>query len=149
MFKITPKTMAKPIRSIEQEMQQTRERYMNYLKQRSDNFVAKRSNVEIRDPHTMAGDSYWELREEINTLNNAAKNADKHVKIEDARALIRDDEFASPTLENSLASQVLVSTKDSQTGLTDRALFNRFEVTASEFLQKVIDFINSPIKPKQ
>ena len=82
MFRIKPKNVLSPIRSIEQEMLQTRARYEKYLKETSDNFVAKRSNIEIQDPHTMVGNAYWELRNEIDTLNNAAKNANKKVLIQ-------------------------------------------------------------------
>ena len=112
MFRIKPKNVLSPIRSIEQEMLQTRARYEKYLKETSDNFVAKRSNIEIQDPHTMVGNAYWELRNEIDTLNNAAKNANKKVLIQDARVLICDDEFASPATENMLSSKIVVNTRD-------------------------------------
>lgn len=147
MLRIAPKSTTKSIRTIEQEMIETRARYAKYLKERTDNFVAKRSNVEIRDPHTMAGDSYWQLRDEINTINNVAKQANKEVRIEDARSLIRDDEFASPTTENILSSKILIRTRDKSNGLVNRELIDRFESTATDFLKKIIDVINAPIKP--
>ena len=65
MFKINLKPLKSTIRTIDQEMNQTRARYAKYLEETSRDFVAKRSNVEIRDPHTMAGNSYWELRDKI------------------------------------------------------------------------------------
>ena len=147
MFRIKPKNVLSPIRSIEQEMLQTRARYEKYLKETSDNFVAKRSNVEIQDPHTMVGNAYWELRNEIDTLNNAAKNANKKVLIQDARVLIRDDEFASPATENMLSSKIVVNTRDkSNMQVNDMKLIDRLELSASEFLKQIIDFINKPLK---
>ncbi len=146
MFKIRPKAVKSTIRTIDQEMNQTRARYEKYLGETSRDFVAKRSNVEIRDPHTMAENSYWELRAQINPINDLAKKNNKDVKFEDARALIRDDEYASAAIENRLSSKILVTTIDKKTGVTDYTLIDRFKHTANEFLQKITDFINAPIK---
>lgn len=147
MFRIKAKNISTPIRTIEQEMLQTRARYEKYLKETGDNFVAKRSNVEIRDPHTMVGNSYWELRNEIDTLNNVAKNANKKVMIQDARVLIHDDEFVSPAIENNLSSKIVVNTCDkNKSYVKDMKLIDRFELSAANFLQEVIDFINKPLK---
>ena len=145
MFRIKPKTVASAIRTIEQEMAQTGARYEKYLRETTNDFAAKRSNVEIRDPHTMAGGSYWELRKEINTLNSAAKDSNKDVLFQDARVLMQDDEFVSPVTENVLSSQILVKTRDRLSGHTDMTLIDRFKMTASEFMKEVIDFINKPI----
>ena len=147
MFKINLKPLKSTIRTIDQEMNQTRARYAKYLEETSRDFVAKRSNVEIRDPHTMAGNSYWELRDKIDPINDLAKKAGKNVKFEDARALIRGDEFASATIENRLSSEILVTTLDKKTGITNYTLIDRLKYTADEFLVKIADFIKAPIKP--
>ena len=95
----------------------------------------------------MVGNAYWELRNEIDTLNNAAKNANKKVLIQDARVLICDDEFASPATENMLSSKIVVNTRDkSNMQVNDMKLIDRLELSASEFLKQIIDFINKPLK---
>lgn len=144
MFGIKLRISSTPIRSIDREIELTRARYEKYLVSSCDNFCAMRSNVQIKDPHTMAGNAYYELRDYINPLNDIAKNSDKYIKFEDARALIRDDEFASPVIENELAKQVLITAKDKVTGSEKTALVDRFK--ENNFIKKVFETVEQLVK---
>ena len=77
-------------------------------------------------------------------MNELAKNSDKYIKIEDARALIRDDEFASPVIENELAKQVLITAKDKVTGSEKTALVDRFK--ENNFIKKVFETVEQLVK---
>ena len=144
MFRIKPRISSTPVRSIDREIELARARYEKYLADSCDNFCAMRSNVQIKDPHTMAGNAYFVLREHINPLNELAKNSDKYIKIEDARALIRDDEFASPVIENELAKKVLITAKDKVTGSEKTALVDRFK--ENNFIKKVFETVEQLVK---
>ena len=57
MFGISfkPKSVVRPLRTIEREVEATRARYNEYLKNTSSDYTAQRSNVTIKDPHTTGG----------------------------------------------------------------------------------------------
>ena len=105
MFGISfkPKSVVRPLRTIEREVEATRARYNEYLKNTSSDYTAQRSNVTIKDPHTTGG-AYQVLRGAINGINKVAQKANKKITFEDARVLTRNDEFASPYLEEKLSS---------------------------------------------
>lgn len=143
MFRIRPNRIQKGIRTIEQEVAQTKARYARYLSETSNNFSAKRSNVEIKDPHTMAGDAYWDLREHINPINEIAKKTNKEIVFEDARVLIRDDEFSSANAENYLSSKILLTVKDKGNGVIKTSLIDRLQ--EQEFMKKIFEAIKNLI----
>ena len=143
MFKIRPRA-AGSIRTIEQEIRQSRARFEKYLEKTGINYCAMRSNVTIKDPHTMAGNTYKDLRKEINTFNEIAKNANKEITFEDARSLLRDDEFASVVTENELSTKILISAKDKKTGTVKNAFVDRFK--EPEFMKKIINTLIELVK---
>ena len=126
-IKLSTAKNTRPIRSIEREMEMTRARYQKYLETTSDNYMAQRSNVKIKDPHTMAGDAYKEIRNFIDPINKLAKKYNKEVVFEDARVLTRDDEFVSPAIENSFMTKVLVSVRDKSVNKKEDSVFEKFK----------------------
>lgn len=138
MFKIKVGNAQKStIRTIEQEMQQTRARYQHYLETTSDKYMARRGDVVVKDPHTMAGNAYKELRDSIDMFSASAKKANKEVVFEDARVLLENDEFVSPVVENKFATKILVSVKDKATGQTTSKMVDRFAEPEVPFIKKV------------
>ena len=143
MFRIKPRA-AGQIRSIEQEIRQSRARYEKYLEESGINYSAMRSNVTIKDPHSMAGNAYKDLRNQINPINEIAKKANKEVTFEDARSLLRYDEFASVVAENELASKILITVKDKSTGATQNAFVDRLK--EPEFMKKIQNTLTEMFK---
>ena len=138
MFKINFSRKAiRPIKTIEQEMQETRARYQHYLDTTSDNYMAKRANVTIKDPHTMVGGAYKELRESIDMIDISAKKANKEVTFEDARTLIRDCEDDMPSIENSLSHKVLITVKDKFFHDKQRVFVDKFDKPEIPFMKKI------------
>ena len=88
--------------------------------------MAQRGDVIIKDPHTMAGNAYKEIRAHIDAISRVAKKENKSVTFEDARALTRNDEFVSPLTEESLGKKVLVTVVDKETGDVNSKLVDRF-----------------------
>ena len=132
------KKSTRPIRTIEKEMEITKAKYENYLKTRTDNFIGKKANVTIKDPHTMAGDSYFKIRENINVIDKVANKHNKEVTFEDARVLTRDAESPSIPLENRLMNSILVTSKDKKTGIENTKIIDVFENQDKEPLLKKI-----------
>ncbi len=143
MFRIKPRA-AGQIRSIEQEIRQSRARYEKYLEESGINYSAMRSNVTIKDPHSMAGNAYKDLRDQINPINEIAQKANKEVTFEDARSLLRYDEFASVVAENELASKILITVKDKSTGATQNAFVDRLK--EPEFMKKILNTLTEMFK---
>ena len=125
------------IRTIDQEMQQTRARYQHYLETTSDKYMARRGDVVVKDPHTMAGNAYKELRDSIDLFSASAKKANKEVVFEDARVLLENDEFVSPVVENKFATKILVSVKDKTTGKTTSKTVDKFAEPEVPFMKKI------------
>lgn len=139
MFGISlkPKSVARPLRTIEREVEATRTRYNEYLKNTSSDYTAQRSNVTIKDPHTMPGGAYQLLRGAINGINKVAQKANKKITFEDARVLTRNDEFASPYLEEKLSSKVLITVTDKEGGQVKEHLVDRFANNDVPFMKKI------------
>ena len=138
MFKINIFRKAqRPIKTIEQEMQETRARYQHYLDTTTDNYMARRGDVIIKDPHTMAGGAYKELRDSIDMISLSAKKANKEVTFEDARALTRDCEDDNPSLENSLSHKILITVKDKLYHDIQRVLVDKFDNPEIPFMKKI------------
>lgn len=138
MFKINfSRNTIKPIKTIEQEMQETRARYQHYLDTTSNNYMAKRANVTIKDPHTMVDGAYKELRESIDMIDISAKKANKEVTFEDARTLIRDCEDDMPSIQDSLSHKVLITVKDKSLHDTQKTLVDKFEEPELPFMKKI------------
>ena len=127
----------RPLRTIEREMEETRARYQKYLDTTSDNYMAQRGDVRIKDPHTMVGNAYKEIRTHIDAISRAAKKENKSVTFEDARALTRNDEFVSPLTEESLGKKVLVTVVDKETGDVNSKLVDRFSQDDVPFMKKI------------
>ena len=128
---------AMPIKTIEQELQQTRARYQHYLDTTSDNYMAKRANVTIKDPHTMVDGAYKELRNSIDMIDISAKKANKEVTFEDARVLTRDCEDDMPSIERNLSTKILITVKDKLFPETQRTLVDKFENPEVPFMKKI------------
>ncbi len=126
-IKFSPVKNTRPIKTIEREIESTRARYQHYLETTSDNYMAQRGDVKIKDPHTMAGNAYYEIREFINPISKLAKKYNKEVTFEDARILIRNDEFVSPVVENDLSTKILISAKDKSKNKADDSIFEKFK----------------------
>ena len=99
MFGISlkPKSVARPLRTIEQEVKATRARYNEYLKTTKNNYIAQRGDVQIHQPHTMPGDSYNILKGSINDINKIAQKANKAIIFEDGRTIFK---LFSPAMQN-------------------------------------------------
>ena len=145
-IKLSTAKNTRPIRTIEREMEMTRARYQKYLDTRSDNYMAQRGDVKIKDPHTMAGNAYKEIREFIDPISKLAKKYNKEVVFEDARVLTRDDEFVSPVVENSLMTKVLVSAREKNSNTIEDSVFakvkngkliDKFEQPEIPFMKKI------------
>ena len=82
MFGISfkPKSVVRPLSTIEREVEATRARYNEYLKNTSSDYTAQRSNVTIKDPHTTGG-AYQVLRGAINGINKVAQKANKKITL--------------------------------------------------------------------
>lgn len=132
-----PVTNARPIRTIEKEMIETRARYNEYLKTTSDNYMAQRGDVKIKDPHTMVGNAYQEIREFIDPLAKFAKKNNKEIVFEDARVLTKDCEDVSPVIESEFGKNVLISVKDKLTGKINRSMVNKFEQSEEGFMPRI------------
>ena len=130
------KSVARPLRTIEREVEATRARYNEYLKNTSSDYTAQRSNVTIKDPHTTGG-AYQVLRGAINGINKVAQKANKKITFEDARVLTRNDEFASPSLEEKLSSKVLITVTDKEGGQVKEHLVDRFANNDVPFMKKI------------
>ena len=134
------KKSTRPIKTIEREMEITKAKYDKYLKTRTDNFIGKKSNVTIKDPHTMAGDSYFKIRENINEINKAAKMYNKEVTFEDARTLTKDMKSPSIALNNKLMNSILITSKDKTSGIENTKIIDVFENQDKEpLLKKIIN----------
>jgi len=140
-----PMTNTKPIHTIEKEMLETRARYNEYLKNTNNNYMAQRGDVKIKDPHTMVGNAYQEIREFIDPLAKFAKKNNKEIVFEDARALTRECEDVSPIIENEFAKNVLISVKDKSTGEINSTMVNKFEQPEEHFMAKVFSKIEKLI----
>ncbi len=145
-IKLSTAKNTRPIRTIEREMEMTRARYQKYLDTTSDNYMAQRGDVKIKDPHTMAGNAYKEIREFIDPISKLAKKYNKEVVFEDARVLTRDDEFVSPAIENSFMTKVLVSVRDKSVNKKEDSVFakvkngkliDKFEQPEIPFMKKI------------
>ena len=126
-IKFSPVKNTRPLRTIEREMEMTKARYQHYLDTTSDNYMAQRSNVKIKDPHTMAGNAYNEIKEYINPINQLAKKHNKEVTFEDAREFIRNVEFVSSAVENDLSTKILISAKDKSKNSAKESMFEKFK----------------------
>ena len=117
--------ISRPLRTIEREMEEARAVYQNYLETTSDNYMAQRGDVKIKDPHTMS-DAYRKIREYIDSLSKVAKKENKAITFEDGRALAKDDESISPVIEEKLAKKVLITVIDKKTGAVQHKLVDKF-----------------------
>ena len=124
---LLPGKNARPIRTVDREMKVMRARYQKYLDTTSNNYMAQCGDVKIKDPHTMAGNAYKEIREFIDPISKLAKKYNKEVVFEDARVLIRDDEFVSPVTENSFMTKVLVLARDKSANKKEDSAFEKFK----------------------
>ena len=147
--KFNPPQNIKTLRTLEQEMEQTRARYQEYLNTTSHNYMAQRGDVKIKDPHTMAGNAYYEIRESINPISDLAKKHNKEVTFEDARVLLKDDEFVSPVVENDFATKILVSVKDKITGDLQRKTVDKFEQPEIPFMKKISNVLGEMFSGKK
>lgn len=138
---LKPMNNARPLRTIEKEMLETRTRYNEYLKTTSDKYMAQRGDVKIKDPHTMAGNAYQEIREFINPIAKFAKKNNKEITFEDARVLTKDCEDLSPSIEDKFAKNILISVKDKLTGKTTRTMVDKFEDPEIPFMKKISNAI--------
>ena len=117
--------ISRPLRTIEREMEEARAVYQNYLDTTTNNYMAQRGDVKIKDPHAMS-DAYRKIREYIDSLSKVAKKENKAITFEDGRALAKDDESISPVIEEKLAKKVLITVVDKNTGATQRTLVDKF-----------------------
>ncbi len=112
MFKINMlKKAQRPIKTIEQEMQETRARYQHYLNTTTNNYMAKRGDVTIKDPHTMPEGAYKELRDSIDVISLSAKAANKEVTFEDASVLTSGTNSAG-SFGEYLSGKILITVRD-------------------------------------
>lgn len=126
-----------PLRTIEREMEEARAMYQNYLDTTSDNYMAQRGDVKIKDPHTMVGNAYKEIRNYIDAISRVAKKENKAITFEDGRALTRDDEFVSPVMEEKLGKKVLITVVDKNTGDVKRKLVDGYSKAEIPLMKKI------------
>lgn len=99
-----PKSAARPIRTISQEVKATGAKYNEYLKTTKNDYIAQRGDVQIYHPHAMAGDAYNTLKSALNILSKVAKKANKEVMFEDVKSL-----FPNPEAKKDFSSKILVT----------------------------------------
>lgn len=146
---IKSKSNARPLRTIEREMEETQARYKNYLETTSDSYSAQRGDVIVKNPHTMVADSYKTLRNSIDSISNYAKKENKAITFEDARVLIKDDEFVSPSTEDDFGSNVLITVKDKSTGKKRMTFVNYFRDPETPFMKKISNKIGELVSGKK
>lgn len=136
MFGISfqPKSVARPIRTISQEVKATGAKYNEYLKTTKNDYIAQRGDVQIYHPHAMAGDAYNTLKSALNILSKVAKKANKEVMFEDAKSL-----FPNPEAKKDFSSKILVTvTNKSNRFLNPKAEFVDVSPKSKEPLLKQV-----------
>lgn len=106
------KSVARPLRTIEQEVKATRARYNEYLKTTKNDYVAQRGDVQIHHPHTMAGNGYNILKGSLNEISEIAKNAKKEVTFEDIKVVYKkgfEGPYLTPNQKKEASSKILIS----------------------------------------